>query len=364
MQHTNPTPVTVNGNDGQPGPLRDVLIVKGKNDDPFVRFYDAIPRNSEKQQWLADEKIDEKLVEVDRGLAYRLGREIQLTYRLMVSNAIICLMPTTLFTVAASLHSGLSVLELVRAMGRALWLGLLFAYTFDTSNQVQGADEDALNKPFRPIPAGLTDVNGLFRRFLLAQPVYLLSGWWFGALPWVMLWQTAVLLQLNFSTPGTYMFWKTPFSATGSFTQLATGWSVVAPPDATAWTWILVISIYMPIPLIYEDVRDMKGDSMIGRRTSPIVFGHQAIRYWFATFTLPLPAVMYWFLASPSGAPLWRQLVGTGVIGALAWICVVRALTLKDVESDSKTYQLFTVTWGCVLGLGIFLWWPGGLTKL
>lgn len=293
-----------------------------------------------------------------RSVPSHLHKELYMTCVLLADNALICLLPTTLFAVAAALRSGLPFLMLARGLGSALVLGLLFAYIFEACNQIQGVKEDSANKPYRPIPAGLTDRRGLTWRFLLVMPLYSLIGWWCGVLHWVLLWQACVMLQHFCSTPGAYIFWKTPFNASGSFTQLATGWSVVAPLDRTAWTWILVISIYMPLPLIYEDVRDMKGDSMIGRRTPALVFGHQPIRWWFAAFMLALPGVVFGMLVKPSGAPLWRQILGTGLIAVFAWTCMVRALALRDTVADRVTYQMFTLLWGLVLGLGVFLWWP------
>jgi 4-hydroxybenzoate polyprenyltransferase len=284
-------------------------------------------------------------------------RECRLTSRMLADNILLCLLPTVMFALGAAAYTRASILALATGVGKAALLSVLFAYVFDSSNQARGAEEDRRNKPYRPIPAGLTDERGLMLRFAAAMPVYTLAGWLLGALPWVLLFQLSIIAQLLWASPRYYIWWKTPATISGSITQLATGWSVVAALDSTAWTWIVTISIYLPITCVYEDVRDTEGDHAVGRRTAPLVFGPTPIRWWFALLALLLPLVVYVLLVHPARAALWRELLTLGPITILAWWCAARALAYRNTRADRLTYQLFTLTWAMCLAAAPLLWW-------
>lgn len=55
-----------------------------------------------------------------------------------------------------------------------VWSNLI---VFEMANQRNAGDEDALNKPHRPIPSGRLQSSGMRRIFLLAVPLVLLISW-------------------------------------------------------------------------------------------------------------------------------------------------------------------------------------------
>lgn len=290
-------------------------------------------------------------------LRHFIIREFRLTKRMLASNILLMLLPPVTFALAAGAYTHADVVALASGAGKAALLSFLFAYVVDSSNQIHGAEEDRRNKPYRPVPAGLTDERGLLLRFIAAMPVYTLAGWLLGALPWVLLWQISTLLQFLWASDRYYIWWKTPANISGSLTQLATGWSVVAPLDSTAWTWIVTISIYLPLACVFEDVRDTDGDRAVGRRTPPLVFGTTPIRWWFALLMSLLPVAVYLLLIQPVGAPLWRALLPLGLIAIFAWWCAGRALARRNRDADRFTYQLFTLTWAMCIATAPLLWW-------
>lgn len=275
-----------------------------------------------------------------------LRREAALTARMMADNLFLCVFPTSIFAVAAGSYLHLPAVELLVGVGKATILGLLFVYLNESSGQARSAAEDAHNKPYRPVPAGLITGGGLALRFWLAMPVYTLLGWAFGAWPWVLLWQATLVAHPRWASSRHYLWWKPLFNISGAIASFATGWQVTAPLDTTAWIWIATTSLYFSFPMIYEDVRDMDGDRAIGRRTPALVWGEAFVRRWFATFMLSLPCVVYFALAFPSGAGDWRGVVSATVLGILSWICAARALLRHGRSADRFTYQLFCLTWG------------------
>ncbi|KAF8120602.1 hypothetical protein K438DRAFT_1794455 [Mycena galopus ATCC 62051] len=80
------------------------------------------------------------------------------------------LIPGTIYTVAAlrSLES-VSMELVIQSLIRSLAYFLLYIYTFNLANQINGLDEDRVNKPDRPICSGRVDkwlnivISGSFR---------------------------------------------------------------------------------------------------------------------------------------------------------------------------------------------------------
>ncbi|QRP42975.1 UbiA family prenyltransferase [Amycolatopsis sp. FDAARGOS 1241] len=284
-----------------------------------------------------------------RSVAGRLRGEVDLTWRMIADNLIAGLLPPIVFSLAASVHGGLPAAELLVGVGKAAVLGLLFSYLTDSSNQARSGEEDALNKPYRPIPAGLATAAGLARRFWVAMAICLLLAWVFGVWPWILIWQVVVVLQYRWPSPRHYLWWKPLSNLSYQVVVPAYGWRLSAPLDATVWSWIAIFSGYFTLAFIYEDVRDMAGDRAVGRRTPALVFGPTFVRRWFASIIVLLPFVVYFGLARVSGAQDWRGAASAAVLAILAWTCAARALLRHGRPADRRTFQLYFLTWGLTL---------------
>ncbi|MFE6163246.1 UbiA family prenyltransferase [Streptomyces sp. NPDC056486] len=281
-----------------------------------------------------------------RSAARWLRHEADLTRRMIADNLLVSVLPTVLFAVAAGTRYGLPAEVRLVGVSQAVALGLLAVYINDCSNQVHSGTEDAYNKPYRPIPAGLATAHGLARRYWLITTVYLLAGWVFGVWQWTLLWAVAVFLYYRWGSPRHYIWYKPAFNTSGALFPPASGWALLAPIDSTAWMWLAFVAVYFPLALIYEDVRDMEGDRAVGRRTLALVVGPTLVCRWFATLMVLLPFAFYFTLARASGAGDWKGIVCAAVLGALSWTCAARALLRHGHSADRFTYQLFYVTWG------------------
>jgi 4-hydroxybenzoate polyprenyltransferase len=268
---------------------------------------------------------------------------------MIADNLLVALFPTVLGVVAAGARYHRPAEARLVGVGEAVVVGLLAVYMNDASNQAGSGAEDALNKPYRPIPAGLATPAGLARRYWAATVVYLLTGWILGTWLWVLLWAATVFLTYRWGSPRQYLYWKVAFNLAGSLLLTASGWQLLAPLDGTAWRWIGFVTVYFVLAMIYEDVRDMEGDRSVGRRTPALVIGPTFVRCWFATFMVLLPFLFYVTLARPSGAAAWKCLTSAAVIGALSWTCAARALLRRERGADRLTYQLFLVVWTLTL---------------
>ncbi|NRQ30917.1 UbiA family prenyltransferase [Nonomuraea sp. NN258] len=290
-----------------------------------------------------------------RSPAERVRFEIKLTRLLMADNALAATIPGLTFVAAACAYHDITGWSLARHLAVGCALFFLYQYVFDTSNQATGADEDQANKPYRPIPSGMTTPAGLMRRFWLGMAAYTLLGWLSGTLIWVSLWQAAVLGQNLLSKPRHYLYVKPLSMLAGTLALLATAWQSTGPIDATGWTWIWVLTLTFNVPLRYEDVRDVEGDRRIGRTTLPLLIGHWPVRLGFAVSMTVLPVLIHTMLFASTGAPAPAVAVATAILAAVCWTCAVRSLLRRTTAADKATYQLYCVTFNLSLACAVVL---------
>ncbi|MET9644803.1 UbiA family prenyltransferase [Streptomyces syringium] len=281
--------------------------------------------------------------------------EVRITTRMMGDNFPAAVVPPALFTGAACVHYQTSGSTTLLRVATSALLFFAFLYVFDASNQARGLEEDRINKPYRPAPAGLTTTQGLRRRFWSAMPLYTLLGWATGTLLWALLWQAVIVGLHLLSDPRFYFVVKPPAMQIGIICQTAAAWQLVAPLDRTGWTWALTTGIGYNIAMIFEDVRDMDGDRRIGRRTLPLLIGHWPVRIWFAVVLSGLPFALYILLFAPSGADVTATAVCTLVVTAMNWTVAARSLLRRNKRADRATYQLYGLAFGATLGCGLVL---------
>lgn len=284
----------------------------------------------------------------------RIRFEAEVAARLMADNAAAAILPPLLFTAAASEHYRLDVFTTVQRLAASTALFTLYLYVFDASNQAHDPTEDRVNKPHRPVPRGLITPQGARRRFQWAMPIYTLTGWLTGTLVWVLLWQALVVVLNCLTTPRQGVRIKPLVMLLGTIAQLAAAWRIVAPLDATGWTWVLVISIAFNLPLPFEDVRDMAGDRQIGRLTIALTIGHWPVRIWFASVMACLPIALHLLLFAPSHAGPTVLACDTA-IAALSWTAAACGLLIRTVFADRVTYLLYNFTYCAALASGLVL---------
>ncbi|MGW2598840.1 UbiA family prenyltransferase [Streptomyces klenkii] len=288
--------------------------------------------------------------------ARRAVNEVRITTRLLADNLQVHILPPLVFGLGVCLRAQLPAHQILRHLGEITVLFLLYGYVFDISNQARGAEEDRLNKPYRPIPSGLLTPVGAMRRFWIAMPLYTLLGWHLGVVEWVLLWQADVLVINLLCRPRTYLWCKPPCMMAGTLAQLTATWQTVSPLDSTAWRWITFITVLYPLALVYEDIRDMAGDRTIGRRTPALVLGPRPIRIWFAGLLTGTPVLAYLIVFAPTGASAFRTTACGALFTAICWTCATRALLLRRTAADRLTYQLFILSYALYLAAGVILW--------
>ncbi|KAK4493795.1 hypothetical protein PRZ48_014980 [Zasmidium cellare] len=237
---------------------------------------------------------------------------------MLADNILASFTPGLILVTAVSLRTDLPPSQTLTHLLKATLLSTLYTYIFDAINQAHGATEDKINKPYRPIPSGLTTPSGLVSRFWIAMALYTTTDWAFDVLEWTLLWQTSTLIINTLCPPRHYFWCKTLCMSMGIAAQLSQAWQIVRPIDAVGQRWIAFMAIVYPPPLVFEDMRDMEGDEAAGRRTLALMLGEGILR--------------------------------------VCWTTVVRSLTMRSVKADRVTYQLFIFSYIVVLSCGCILW--------
>lgn len=263
------------------------------------------------------------------------------------------------YGLAVPAHTGLSAPHTSQQILRTLFWVLMNLFPFSINNQrdPSAVAEDAINKPWRPIPSNrISDKQAkpLMLFLYIAAQVYSLvhSGGYRQSLGLVVLgtWynnmggaDTNPLIRNLINALGYLCF------ITGAM-EVALGFHTPLSPTKQLSQWLLVIAGIILSTVHAQDMYDQKGDAERGRKTVPIVIGDAAARW---TIAVPM---LGWGVLCPA---FWHA---HAVIYALSCVLAasvaVRTLLFRSVESDKATFRI----WNCWVAL-VFVMplWAGRL---
>ena len=219
------------------------------------------------------------------------------------------------------------------------WLSLLF---FDIDNQFQPGSilEDAVNKPWRAIPSGRLTAAEARHLLILVLPVVILSTLYLGgtAEASALMIGTFVYNDLrgadesflfrNLLNAGGYICYSS-----GSM-KVATGHGQHKLND-TAAVWLAIIGAIICTTLQMQDMPDVAGDRVRGRRTVPVVYGDGVARV-----SIAIP-VLAWSVICPS---FWQSnVLGHVVIGCACAFFVGRLLLFRTHAADILTWKFWCI---------------------
>ncbi|KAF7349930.1 UbiA prenyltransferase [Mycena venus] len=204
------------------------------------------------------------------------------------------LIPGMACTIAAlrSLDSPPSTEVIIRSLGRSIVYFLLYTYSFDIANQINGVDEDRINKPDRPLSSGRSSLPGAYIRWYATTALFLVLGAAWAVFPWTALF---VVITIYTSFYDGDKHWTTKnllFMSTGSLCILQAAWGLAAPITTRETRWALLLSGAFGIVASVQDMRDIEGDKVAGRRTLPIVLGSH-FRSVMAAAICTVPAICW-----------------------------------------------------------------------
>ncbi|WP_437509906.1 UbiA family prenyltransferase [Sorangium sp. So ce1099] len=273
-----------------------------------------------------------------------LGAEVSLWYRFVRRDLPAVVIPGLVMAAAALRSTGATaILDWARVIGSGLVFFGLYLYAFCLINQISGAEEDALNKPDRPIPSGLVTLQGARLRWAIVMAAYPITGLCLGGIRLACFALLAQLLFVAHEQGGLHRHWLTKnlCCAAGLLALLAGAWQMAAPLTPAAWRWIAFAVTTFGLTLPLQDLRDAEGDRRSGRTSLSMSVGEPAARAILAGLIALLPAATHFLLI----APLHRGLRGAACEALLALLnlaTAARTATLRGERADHATYMLHT----------------------
>ncbi|KAI6121107.1 hypothetical protein F5141DRAFT_1087746 [Pisolithus sp. B1] len=252
----------------------------------------------------------------------RLAFHLETIYLFTRSDYKTMFFPVTIFAVAIAPSVG--VKQLIHG---ALWVWI-HMLQFNLSNQAHSAHEDAINKPWRPLPSGRITVDEISRFSLVA------------AYPSAAFSLAEILHEdLRFNLDPVLR----NLCNVGGYLALELGATIILSSktsvDRTSLVALLSSGLLLVTTIHAQDFADVNGDSLSGRRTFPIIAPEGSRLYMLAA--LPIWSIalsMFWGLG-----PL------CGILFFLAGLFVgSRYYQFRDERHDQSSYLIYKVSCGVI----------------
>ena len=259
--------------------------------------------------------------------------------------------PTTAFAILAVLSGPLLTTDsspqmsatLARAPQIVMWTWInLLPFCVDNQRQRNSIEEDAANKPWRPMPSKRLTQGQALKLFVFSCSAAIISSLCLGGLTECLLLMGLGIWYNTFGAGDFHWILRNFINACG-FTSFALGATKVAigrqwtsdPLNPAAKYWFLSIGAVVLSSVQTQDMYDQVGDSIRGRKTLPLVIGDRAARVTIAV------SVTFWSICCPTfwSLSLAYQAVSIVFGGVIAY----RTLSRRTVPEDKKTFLLWNI---------------------
>jgi 4-hydroxybenzoate polyprenyltransferase len=251
--------------------------------------------------------------------------------------------------------STISITDILKRFIGCMIYILLLIYQANVGNQISGVVEDLINKPERPLVSGLISIREAKVHLISSTIIFLVFGFQCGFIFETISWIIFSYL-LNYTEHGKHGIWKNvmvyPYSyfilsTTCCFANNISDVSLIKDHFHLS-LYILIHSFNFVIMVPMQDLRDVKGDTVSGRRTLPIIFGmDNCLRVLIICCSIALIiSCIYEFIIFPV-----NRLLPTVVclpVNIILLIIIIIRLVRRD---DTKfTYEFFLQFWFMMVG--------------
>ncbi|OTA93719.1 hypothetical protein M434DRAFT_395396 [Hypoxylon sp. CO27-5] len=212
---------------------------------------------------------------------------------------------------------------------------------FNLHNQRRYITEDALNKPWRPLPSGrLTSQDTTWIMYCM-YPVTIIIALKCGGLTpcllemvlclWYNEWggsDDAVLKNL-INGSGIGCFLAGPL-------EVATGRSIFSSQGKAA-IWIAIMASAAATTGMTQDFRDIKGDKAVGRKTIPLVIGNMNARLLVTSFVGIFTCLSCWFWETE-----WRESLFSWLTAS---VLVANLVLNRTWKGDNLSWKVLWFLW-------------------
>lgn len=273
------------------------------------------------------------------GLLTQARLELRIAYRFVRSDLWTTIYPGAALSVSALAHASLiNAAGVGRLFGAIVQICLLF-YGVALSEQWRAEEEDRLNKPWRPLAAGMVTLSQLKIRCLAIWLMILLLTYALGTIWWSFAVLAVSLLHAHLGL--SRQWWaKSVLPPLALLSMMAAQWQVMAPINFEIWRWGAWMLGMTVMTIAIQDLRDLDGDRAVGRRTLPMVFGESFARVLFAIVFvfLPLPE----FLLMRVSLHTSRQVDVCFIVSvSLSLILAWRVVNRSGRAEDHRTYRIW-----------------------
>jgi 4-hydroxybenzoate polyprenyltransferase len=217
------------------------------------------------------------------------------------------------------------------------WL-TLYLYSFNLSNQIASIEEDRLNKPDRPLCTGLATAQETKVRYMLASILFLALGLVRPLLLTPTLVWILAAIFLSFTSYGSHWIGKNIIGMTiGTWSLLVGAWRTIGPTTPEIDRQIFYISMWSGLLTQIQDLRDIKGDIAVGRRTLPIAFGDESSRWLIVLAFGPVGLLLLLKGGFIDAPPFSALLVAIHFVLAYR---ILKASGRGDAKYDHITYKV------------------------
>jgi 4-hydroxybenzoate polyprenyltransferase len=225
------------------------------------------------------------------------------------------------------------------------WLNLLI---FALANQrlPESIREDTVNKPWRPIPTQRISIEGTTRLLLWTIPAVLLFISWLGGQHEYIAMLVLTWMYNDLGGADDHYLTRNAINALG-FICYSSGSTIVAAGyewklNARGNIWLVIVAGIIFSTIQMQDMADMKGDALRGRRTLPLVRGQEVARW-----SIAIP-VIFWSFFCPRywHVSIWVYTLPVSVGILLA----VRVVCQRTFAADRITWKIWCV-WTTMLYL-------------
>ena len=217
----------------------------------------------------------------------------------------------------------------------------LFILTFDLSNQINGIEEDIINKPERPLASGYWSIDQAWNYLIIFSFTFASIAWFLNVFSYSLAW---IIISLFHNFLGhKYWYLKNHVSLTiGSFILIASVYSIFCPIDQSSLREFIVVALAGGISSVTQDLRDLDGDKIIGRRTLPIIFGEaMAVRITAISLIVGCSIFDIYFFMDGVNSQLAQISFFTIVIVQLLNLIVL--LLAQEQKSYKLVYDIFKI---------------------
>lgn len=193
-------------------------------------------------------------------------------FGLITIDLLATVVPFSLFTIASSLESESSLESILSNVAKSATLAYMLLYTFTISNQINGIEEDRLNKPDRPIVSGRVSLQAAYTRYVLLSIASLIYSRFMGVEEGAVMFMVFGAMH-NLTGLASFGPTKDLLTTAVLTSGLYSAWELGGGTTRRGLEWIICLAFNLLFSISIQDLRDVIGDAATGRHTTPLMLG-------------------------------------------------------------------------------------------